>query len=65
MSDSGLFLLPINKLYKKENTRRLKNFSVGYVENFYRKLEDNIDNFTGSDFYWKIAADASIPREDV
>ena len=65
MSDSGFFLLPTNKLYKKENTRRLKNFSAGYVGNFYRNLADNIDNFTGSDFYSRITADADIPREDV
>ena len=65
MSDSGFFLLPTNKLYKKENTRRLKNFSAGYVGNFYRNLADNIDNFTGSDFYLRITADADIPREDV
>ena len=65
MSDSGFYLLPRNKLYKKENTRRLKNFPAGYVGNFYRNLADNIDNFTGSDFYSRIAADADLPREDV
>ena len=65
MSDSGFFLLPKNKLYKKENTRRLKNFPAGYVGNFYRNLADNVDNFTGSDFYMRIAADANMPREDV
>ena len=36
MSDSGFYLLPRNKLYKKENARRLKNFPVGYVGNFYK-----------------------------
>ena len=65
MSDSGFFLLPTNKLYKKENIRRLKNFPAGFVGNFYRNLADNFDNFTGSDFYSRIAADADIPREDV
>ena len=65
MSDSVFFLLPTNKLYKKENTRRLKRFPAGYVGNFYRNLADNIDDVTGSDFYSRIAADASIPREDV
>ena len=65
MSDSGFFLSPTNKLYKKENTRRLKNFPAGYVGNFYRNLADNINNFTGSDFYLRITADADIPREDV
>ena len=65
MSDSGFFLLPTNKLYKKENTRKLKNFPAGYVGKFYRNLADNIDDFTGSDFYSRIASDASIPREDV
>ena len=65
MSDSGFFLLPTNKLYKKENIRRLKNFPAGFVGNFYRNFADNFDNFTGSDFYSRIAADADIPREDV
>ena len=65
MSDSGFFLLPTNKLYKKENTRKLKNFPAGYVGKFYSNLADNIDDFTGSDFYSRIASDASIPREDV
>ena len=65
MSDSGFYLFLMNKLYKKENTRRLKNFPAGYVGNFYRNLADNIDNFTGSDFYLRIAADADLPREDV
>ena len=57
--------MPTNKLYKKENTKRLKNFSAGYVGSFYRNLADNVDNFTGSDFYSRITADADIPREDV
>ena len=65
MSDSGFYLLPRNKLYKKENTRRLKNFPAGYVGNFYRNLADNINNFTGCDFYSRIAADADLPRKDV
>ena len=63
MSDSGFFLLSTNKLYKKENTKMLKNFPAGYVGSFYRNLADNID--TTSDFYSRIAADADIPKEDV
>ena len=63
MSESRFYLLPTNKLYKKENTRQLKNFQAGYVGSFYRKLADNIDN--GSDFFPRITADADIPREDV
>ena len=63
MSDSGFFLLPTNKLYKKKNTRKLKNFPVGYVGSFYRNLADSID--TSSDFYSRIADDANIPKEDV
>ena len=55
--------MPTNKLYKKENTRRLKNFPAGYVGSFYRNLADNID--TSSDFCSQIAADADIPKEDV
>ena len=57
------YLLPTNKLYKKENTRQLKNFPAGYVWSFYRNLADNIDK--GSDFFSRITADADIPREDV
>ena len=63
MSENGFYLLPTNKLYKKEDTRQLKNFSTGYVGSFYRNLADNID--IGSDFYSGITADANIPREDV
>ena len=63
MSDSGFFLLPTNKLYKKENTKTFKNFPAGYVGKFYRNLADNID--TISDFYSRIAADADILKEDV
>ena len=65
MSDFGFFLLPTNKLYKKEDTKRLKNFPVGYVGSFYRNLLDNVDSFIGFDFYSRITADADIPREDV
>ena len=65
MSDSGFFLSPANKLYKKENTRRLKNFPAGYVRNFYRNVADNKDNFNGSDFYSRTASDADLPKEDV
>ena len=63
MSDTGFFLLPTNKLYKKEDTRKLKNFPAGYVGSFYRNLADRID--TDSDFYSRIANDANIPKEDV
>ena len=63
MSDTVFFLLPTNKLYKKENIKRLKNFPAGYVESFYRNLVDRVD--TNSDFYSTIANDANIPKEDV
>ena len=56
-------ILVSNKLYKKENTRKLKNFPAGYVGRFYRNLADSID--TSSDFYLRIADDANIPKEDV
>ena len=49
MSDNGFYLFPTNKLYKKEDTRQLKNFPAGHVGSFYRNLADNID--IGSDFY--------------
>ena len=65
MSDSGFFLLPTNKIYKKEDTKRLKKFPAGYVGSFYKNLADNVNNFIGSDFYSRITADADIPREDV
>ena len=65
MSESGFYLLPTNKLYKKEETFQLKNFPAGYVGSFYRNLSDNVDNFLGSDFYSRITADADIPEEDV
>ena len=55
--------MPTNKLYKRENTRQLKNFPAGYVGSFYRNLADNVDNT--SDFYSTITADADIRREDV
>ena len=63
MSDTGFFLLPTNKLYKKEDTRRLKNSPAGYVGSFYRNLADRVD--TSSYFYSRIANDANIPKEDV
>ena len=63
MSDNGFYLLPTNKLYKKEDTRQVKNFPAWYVGSFYRNLADNID--IGPDFYSRINADANIPREDV
>ena len=63
MSESNFYLLPTNKLYKKENTRQLKNFPVGYVGSFYRNLADNVEN--SSDFYSRITGNADIPREDV
>ena len=65
MTDSGFYLLSTNKLYKKEKTERLKNFPAGYVGSFYKNLADNVDNFVGSDFYSRIAADSDIPKEDV
>ena len=65
MSDSGFYLLPTNKLYKKEKTEKLKNFPAGYVGSFYKNLADNVNNLVGSDFYSQIAADSDIPKEDV
>ena len=63
MSKSGFYLLPLNKLYKKEDTRQLKNFPAGYVGSFYRNLADNLDQ--SSDFISRISEDADIPKEDV
>ena len=64
MSDTGFYLLPTNKLYKKENTKRLKNFSAGYVGNFYRNLSDRVDNVQ-SNFLSAISNDTSIPKDNV
>ena len=63
MSESSFFQLPTNKLYKKENTKRLKNFPAGYVGNFCRNLADKVD--TSSDFFTQISNDVNIPKEDV
>ena len=64
ISESFFFnLLPTNKLYKKNDTRQLKNFSAGYVGSFNRNLADNIDD--SSDFFLRITTNADIPREDV
>ena len=30
MSDNGFYLFPTNKIYKKENTKRLTHFPAGY-----------------------------------
>ena len=65
MPDSRFYLLPRNKLYKKEKTNRLKNFPAGYMGSSYRNLADNVDNFLGLDFYPRIATDSDIPTEDV
>ena len=65
MTESGFYLLPTNKLYKKEKTHQLKNFPAGYVGSFYRNLSDNVHNFLWSDFYSKITPDEDIPQEDV
>ena len=63
MSESGFYLLPTNKLYKKEDTKQLNNFPAAYVGSFYRNLADNIDS--SSDFFSRITEDVDIPKEDV
>ena len=64
MSDTGFYLLPTNKLYKKENTKVLKNFPAGYVRNFYRNLSDRVNN-AQSNFLSAISNDTSIPKDNV
>ena len=64
MTNTGFYLLPTNKLYKKENTKSLKNFPAGYVGNFYRNLNDRVDNVQ-SNFLSAISADTNIPKDDV
>ena len=63
MPESGFYLLPTNKLYKKEDTKQLKNFLAGYVGRFYRNLANNIGS--SSDFFSRITEDLDIPKEDV
>ena len=65
MSDTGFYLLPTNKLYKKEKMKRLKNFPAGYVGSFNKNLADNVDNFIESGFYSRITNDSDIPSDDV
>ena len=64
MTDTGFYLLPTNKLYKKENSKRLKNFPAGYVGNFYRNLADRVDNVQSS-FLSAISSDINIPKDNV
>ena len=64
MSDTGFYLLPTNKLFKKEDTKRLKNFPAGCVENFYRNLADKVDNVQ-SNFLSAISGDKNIPKDDI
>ena len=61
----SFILLPVGTLYKKPKKKKLKNFPDGYVGKFCRNLADNVDNFSGSEFYGKIANDAEIPSNDV
>ena len=61
----SFYSLPTGKLHKKPKQSRLKNFTAGYVGNFYRNLEDNVDNFLGSDFHGRIANDVNIPLKDI
>ena len=65
MSETSFYLLPTGKLHKKTKKSRLKNFPAGYVGSFYSNLDDNVDNFIGSDFCGRIANDSNILAEDV
>ena len=53
------------KLYKKRETRKLKNFRAGYVCRFYRNLANNVDDLLGSYFCGRITDDYNIPSHDV
>ena len=64
MTNTGFYLLPIKNLYKKENTKRLKNFPAGYMGNFYRNLNDRVNNVQ-SNFLSAISADTNIPKDNV
>ena len=41
--------LPTGKLHKKTETKKLKNFTAGYVCKFYRNLANNVNNAVTSD----------------
>ena len=64
MSDTGFYLLPTNKLFKIEDTKKLKNFRAGYVENFFRNLAHKVDNVQ-SNFLSAISGDKDIPEDDI
>ena len=53
--------LSTGKLHKKTETKKLKNFPVGYERKFYRNLAQNTDSSVNEDFYSKIVNDAEIP----
>ena len=57
--------LPAGKLYKKNEKKKLKNSPTGYLGKFYRNLGDNVDSFSESDFYGRIANDADVSSQDV
>ena len=61
----GFISLLTGKLYKKTETKKLKNFPAGYVERFYRDLANNVDSAVISDFYGRIANVADIPSDDI
>ena len=43
----------------------MQNFTSIYVDNFYRNLDDNVNNFIGSEFYGITADDSNRPPENV
>ena len=43
----------------------MQNFTSIYVDNFYRNLDDNVNNFIGSEFYGITADDSNRPPEHV
>ena len=65
MWDNRFYLLPTNKLAKKEILKRFKSFPAGYVGKFYRNLADNINNFLDSDLFSQMSKDYDIPNEDL
>ena len=38
---------------------------MGYVGKLYRNLADNVDTFSDSDFYGRIASNADLPSKDM
>ena len=57
--------LRTDKLHKKTEAKKVKNFSAGYVGRFYSDLANDVDSAAKCNFYGRIANGVDIPSEDV